>query len=269
MSIVAAVVATATQAAAVPSGEASALKDLAPLGGALVGIVALIVSAIMTAKTLRVSLLNTEAGIWQKANELEINEIQEKLDGFYGPFTQMSATNAMLSRDLRHRQIDSDTFLLLEKLFDRDWLKSLPEGERALVDEVVANAITLRNFINENAKMVDLKVQPYLSRVCAHYRILELAHQGKLGSDSKMFVDKYVFPIQVVSILNLEMARLEKRKRLLRSLPSQKPPLIEELVIPESLKLKDLPYPKRVQRDGLTMPISDSSTPGPTPTGPN
>lgn len=241
--------------------DSASLKDvfvvLAPFGATLVGILALIVSAIMTSRTLRVSTENSDASIWQKANELEIKEVQEKLDRFYGPFIQMSGTNALLSRDLRHRQSDSLSFLLIEKLFDRDWFNSLPSGERALVDEIVSNAVILRKFVMENAKMVDQKVQPYLSRLTAHYRILELAHLDKLGSDPTLFVQKYVFPIQIDSILKLEVARLESRKELLRSQPGRQPPPLVELVIPSSLKLKDLPYPKREHRDELNVPIQE------------
>jgi hypothetical protein len=230
---------------------------LAPFGATLVGVLALIVSAMMTSRTLRVSTENSDASIWQKANELEIKEVQEKLDRFYGPFIQMSETNALLARDLRHRQPDSQSFLLIEKLFDRDWLKSLPCGERALVDEVVSNAVNLRKFIIENARMMDQKVQPYLSRVNAHYRILELAHLGKLGTDPTLFVQKYVFPIQIGGILQLEVARLESRKELLRSQPSRQPPPMAELVIPASLSLKEIPYPRREHRDELNVPIQE------------
>ncbi|MCK1593340.1 hypothetical protein [Bradyrhizobium sp. 164] len=235
---------------------------ISPLGSAAVGIVALIVSAVMTTKTLRVSQLNNEATIWQKANELEVKEIQDKLDRFYGPYSQMSGTNALLSRDLRSRQQDSSTFLLIEKLFDKSWLESLPTDQKALVGELVTNAGNMRKFILDNAKMADAKIQPYLSRVCAHYRILELAHAGQLGTDPKPYVSKYVFPIQIEKVLALEVARLESRKQHLRSQPSKQPPMIGELLIPEDLKLPEWQYPKRQHRDGLNMPIVDKEQPG-------
>ncbi|MGY3615627.1 hypothetical protein [Bradyrhizobium sp. USDA 10063] len=261
MSIGGAFIQVASTAAS--AGEVWSAKDYAtvisPVGSALVGIVALIVSARMTTKTLRTSQLNNEATIWQKANELEVKEIQEKLDRFYGPYAQMSGTNALLSRDLRSKQSDSTRFLLIEKLFDCEWLASLPDDQKALVDELVSNAATLRNFIADNAKMVDLKLQPYLSRVSAHYRILELAHAGKLGTDSKPYVAKYVFPVQIEKVLALEVERLERRKQLLRSHPSKQPPIIEELAIPDNLKLPDWPYPKRENREGLNMPIDEKA----------
>src|SRR3546814_10381300 len=91
-------------------------------------------------RTLKVSQANTEAGISQKANEVEARTIETQLDGFYGPLIQLSGMNRLLSRDLRERQRDSDTLLLLEKLLNRDWLDGLPKGEQAMVTEIVANA---------------------------------------------------------------------------------------------------------------------------------
>lgn len=173
----------------------------------------------------------------------------------------MSGTNALLARDLRSRQTDSSTFLLIEKLFDREWLSAIPEDQRTLVAELVTNAAELRKFIVENAKMVNSQLQPYLSRSCAHYRILELAHCGKLGKDPTPYVSKYVFPIQTEKVLALEIGRLEKRKALLRSRPNSQPPLSDELVIPDELKLPNWFYPKRESRDGLNMSISEAAGP--------
>jgi hypothetical protein len=188
---------TPTAATSVAGWE---LKDYIGLISAITAIVALVVSYFVSSRTLRASLANTEASIWQKANETEVKAIR--------PFMQMSEVNRLLSRDLRDRQADSATFLLLEKLFDREWLKNIPLGEKALVGEIAANAETLREFISKDAKMVDLKIQPYLSRVSAHYRILELAYEGNLGEDGKPFVERYVFPRQIDEVLALEVSRL-------------------------------------------------------------
>src|ERR1700686_2138712 len=85
----------------------------------------------------------------------------------------------------------------------------------------------------------------------------ELAHCGKFGNDPKPYVSKYVFPIQTEKVLALEIGRLENRKALLRSRPNSQPPLSDELAIPPELKLPDWVYPKRENREGLNMPISD------------
>lgn len=230
-------------------------KDYAAFISATTAIVALVVSYFVSSRTLKASLANTEASIWQKANELEVKAIQEQLDGFFGPFMQMSGVNRLLSRDLRERQSDSATFLLIEKLFDRNWLKNLPTGEQAIVGEIAANAKALREFIAKNAKMGDLKIQPYLSRVSAHYRILELAYEGKLGEDPKPFVNRYVFPRQIDDVLALEVARLEKRMGSLRCNPAKPAPPRQELVIPNELRLKEWANPPREARPELNVPM--------------
>jgi hypothetical protein len=125
------------------------------------------------------------------------------------------------------------------------------------VAEVVANAKNLREFIAENAKMINAKVQPYLSRASAHYRILELTYEGKLGSEAKPFVDLYVFPVQIDDVLSLEVKRLERRKELLRSNPGKRVEPIEDLVIPENLKLKEWPKPARVSRPELNVAVTE------------
>ncbi|WP_035674345.1 hypothetical protein, partial [Bradyrhizobium liaoningense] len=216
----------------------------------------LLVSYLISSRTLKASIANTEASIWQKANEAELSAIQEQLETFFGPFMRMSEVNRLLSRDLRARQPNAQSFLLLESLFDREWLKNLPQGEQTLVAEIASNAKSLREFIADNAKMVNARIQPYLSRVAAHYRILELAYEGKLGSEAKPFVDLYVFPIQVDEVLSLEVKRLERRKETLRSNPGKSISPIEELAIPEQLKLKEWPKPLRVSRPELNVPVT-------------
>lgn len=231
-------------------------RDYLALVTAGTTIVALIVSYLINVRTLRVSQKNTESGIWQKANEVEMRAIEAQLDGFFGPFMQMSGINKLLSHDLRARQPDTDTFLLLEKLFDRTWLTDLSKGDQAMVAEIAANAKFLREFIASNAKMVDLAILPYLSRLSAHYRILELAFAGALGDDPKPFVNRYVFPIQSDSVLALEVERLQKRLAELRAAPGKAAAPTPPLEIPSKLALKEWVNPTRTDRPELTMPIA-------------
>ncbi len=231
-------------------------RDYLALISAVTTIIALLVSYFVSSRTLQASLSNTEASIWQKANEAEMKSIQDQLDGFFGPFMQLSKMNLLLYRDLRDRQPDSGTFLLIEKLFDREWLNGLPQGQRAIVGELAANARVLREFIAERARMVNLKVQPYLSRVSAHYRMIELAYEGKLGDDAALFVQRYVFPVQIDEILNLEVARLEARLNLLRANPGKTPPPSTDLAIPERLNLREWVNPPREPRPELNVPVA-------------
>jgi hypothetical protein len=104
--------------------------------------------------------------------------------------------------------------------------------------------------------MVDSKVLPYLSRLSAHYRILELAYDGSLGEDPEPFVSRYVFPSQIDHVLALEVARLERRMATLRAAPGKAAPSLPPLEIPEKYALKEWANPPRVERPGLTMPVA-------------
>src|SRR3546814_15512555 len=105
--------------------------------------------------------------------------------------------NRLLSRDLRERQRDSDTFLLLEKLFNRAWFDGLPKVEQAMVTEIVANARSLREFIAANAKMLEVKITQYISRQQAHYRMLHIAYNKQQDEDPETFENRDVFHSQV------------------------------------------------------------------------
>ncbi|CAO4157152.1 hypothetical protein [Methylorubrum extorquens] len=229
-------------------------RDYAAVASAVVAIVAVISGYFINRNTLAAAKQNSDATIWQKSNELEIKEIQAKLDSFYGPFRYMSQVNMLLNRDLRSRQNDLK-FLLIEKLFDQNWRKKLPDGERALLEEIVAKAKELREFIASHLGMIDQKVLPYLARVSAHYRMIELAYENKLGNDSQLFVSLYVFPRQIDEVMRLEVERLERRRAILMARPSAPPPPIELLELPSELTLKDWPNPRREQRPELNMPV--------------
>src|SRR3546814_13435338 len=105
MSVVAALMASASVPATAPIATASwEASDYLALIAACTTIIALVLSYLFNLRTLKVSQANTEAGIWQKANEVEARTIETQLDGFYGPLIQLSGMNRLLSRDLRERQ---------------------------------------------------------------------------------------------------------------------------------------------------------------------
>lgn len=246
--------ATATAAAAA-GPEGFGIAAIAAMTSAAAAVIAVIVGFVINRNTLQTARETAEAAAWQKANEAELKVIQDRLDRFFGPFRQMSGVNRLMSRDLRDRQRD-DRFILLEMLFDQAWLQSRPAGEIALINEIAANAKTLREFIAQHAGMVDESITPYLSLVSAHYRIIELAHAQKLGTDPAPFVLRYVFPAQIDKVLELEVARLQRRRDVLMKNPFAAPPTLEALSIPVELALKAWPNPPRVARPELNMPVT-------------
>jgi hypothetical protein len=240
--------------------DPATLAAMAAIASTAVALITVVVGVVINRNTLKTARETAEAAAWQKANEAELKVIQDRLDRFFGPFRQMSGVNRLMSRDLRDRQSD-DRFILLEKLFDQTWIQSRPAGEMALIAEIAANAKALREFIAQHSGMVDEGITPYLSRVSAHYRILELAHAGKLGSDPAPFVLRYVFPAQIDKVLELEVARLERRRELLMKSPFSAPPPREAIVLPAALALRDWPNPPRAHRAELTMPATGPESP--------
>src|SRR3546814_3401372 len=96
--------------------------------------------------------------------------------------------NRLLSRDLRERQRDSDTFLLLEKLFNRAWFDGLPKGEQAMVTEIVANARSLREFIAANAKRSEEHTSELQSLMRISYAVVCLKKKDKTIQDRQPFI---------------------------------------------------------------------------------
>jgi len=210
---------------------------LAPLPAAFLTLLGawfgLTISQRNTAKTIEGALKSTQATLWQKANENEIQSIQEKLDKFYGPLMTRLQADHILAQDIRSRQPEG--YRLLPSLFDKKWLTSLSEGERKLVAIICEHAGKLEEMII-NAGTVDPVLIPYLSRAAAHFRILRLAHEDALGSDAERF-KQYVYPKPLDAVLSLEVKRLTARVNALRAQPDAPLGPIDSLAIPENLRL--------------------------------
>ena len=195
-----------------------------------------------TRRTLKTAQRNSDASIWQQANETELREIQAKLDGFFVPFQLLSKSNHQLAQDIRARQ--GEGYRMLIKLFDKEWRDGLSDGDKKLVEIVCYNGEELRELIGEKSGLVDDKILPYLSRASAHFRILHLAYKRELGTDSERFQD-YVYPRQLDGVLELEIARLRNRIEELRANPGTAPKPLVPLQIPAELQL-----PEWVDPDG-------------------
>jgi hypothetical protein len=187
-----------------------------------------------TAAVTSVSRQTSEAAIWQKANEGELEDIQAKLDGFYMPFSLLAEANRLLAADVKSRQ--GTGYRLLIQLFDKGWRETLSAGDRELVKLICDNAEELRALIVAKSGLVDGLVLEYLSRASVHFRILQRAFKNELGEDPKLF-NKYVYPRQLDGVLQLEIDRLKARADELRSSPGVRLAPAAPLVIPPDLKL--------------------------------
>ncbi len=125
-----------------------------------------------------------------------------------------------------------------------------------MLAEIATNAKGLRTFIETHVGMVDEKIMPYLARASAHFRMLELAYEQKLGDDPRAWVEHYVFPSKVEEVLRLEVERLERRRDYLKANPFKAPPPLPDLQIPLSARLPEWPNPPRAPRPELTAPVA-------------
>jgi hypothetical protein len=224
-----------------PSFLGPIISGLITLVGVWIG---LTISERNTARTIEGALTSNRATLWQKANENELQGIQEKLDKFYGPFMTRLQADHILAQDIRSRQPEG--YRLLPSLFDHKWLANLSEGEQKLVAVICEHAGKLEEMII-NAGSVDPVLIPYLSRAAAHFRILRLAYERALGNSSERF-KQYVYPRQLDGVLQLEIQRLTARANDLRAKPDAPSGPITSLVIPEALRL-----PPWVDPDGRVL----------------
>ena len=214
-------------------------KDMAPvIAACITGLVSLIVLG----GTGLIAFISLRAGTWQKANEAEVKEIDEKLNKFYGRFMHSLGRTHLFAQDVRSKQPDPKNYRLLVQLFDAKWKDDLSAADKALVTQIVEAAEANDALISENLGMADPMLIPYFVCASAHFRILKLAGKGELGKDSKPF-ESYVYPKALDHVVNLEVTRLvTRREKLLANLsknhgamPKLQIPLKEEkykLVLP-------------------------------------
>ena len=105
---------------------------------AIISLAAVASSYFLSSRTLATSRELSDRSVWQKANESELNNIQQRIERFYNPNKQISEEIRIFSRDLRSRT--DQNFVLLRNLFDRHWVESLDEGRRFLLDSIVEKA---------------------------------------------------------------------------------------------------------------------------------
>jgi len=196
---------------------------LAGLGGALIGA--------------WVGRSNTVASINQKANELEIKEIQTRLNEFYGRFQQIADENHLIAREFKAHHGDPAMRTLL-MLLDPVRREALSPSDEAIVKSLVDNGNVLRTLIREKSGLVDAAILPYLSRAALHFSMLELAKEGKLDNEPLRF-ERFVYPAVLDEVLVLEMQRLNCRIRKLVENSSAAHPPLESLEIPDRLVLPD------------------------------
>lgn len=149
----------------------------------------------------------------QSSNRAELQDIQKKLDQFYGPYIHLSETNRLLIDEFRSRQ--SSTFRTLIMLLNPNWRSSYSTSDQTIVEEIIRLDVALRRLIQSKSGLVDRALVPYLARASAHFRMMKLAFDGKLENAPHRFA-RYVYPRELDAVLDLEMRRLSERMIELR-----------------------------------------------------
>lgn len=227
-----------------PTSSGWSAKDVLPPTVTLVGTILTIGVAIYTLRTnarntqesLRhtaESVRNSRESMIQEVNEAEMTELERKLDGFYGPYLHLSETNATLAHELKARQNKSGKdFRTLLALLDPREKAALSENDKAIIAEIISIDGALQKLIEEKAGLLEDEVQRYLWRADAHFRIIRLAHEGKLSGEPDRFVH-YVYPLAVDNVLREEVKRLRARHEKLRRAPTTEHEPIAPLIIPK------------------------------------
>lgn len=167
-------------------------------------------------------------------------EIGRKLNEFYGPFLQNAKKSTTLYRALTKNKND---FRLLDYLLDPSLFSPLSGNDKILVQEIIDIGTKQRKLIEEKGGLIDdrvlcsfnsnLKVNdqfPFerrdlhniglIPRVNAHYRILELAHNGKISGEITKFED-YRFPRELPQEIERRFNELQHEMKILRSSSSE------------------------------------------------
>lgn len=193
------------------------IKDLGP---STVALFAIIVSSIISVKSLNRNATLARDALQSKAHEEERRAIREKRDRFYGPFTQLRGVskhlyeifNARRSEDERKKFSDSEgNFRTLIALCRGHEFKD--DVDKVLLAEIIRIGEDSASLITKEIGLVDNPtLQTELSRAATHYRIIKLAAEGKLRTDGDEF-KKFSFPKEVDKLIEAQIATLDARLR--------------------------------------------------------
>lgn len=179
-------------------------EGIAAPGGILEWIKGLGPSAVGLA-ALWYSYRQTSAMLQDKQNEEERREIRHQLDVFYGPLRQLIDISREL-HDLFVSNREKD-FRTLTALVEGE---SFTGNDKALLDAIVRVTKQADRLVSRNEGLGSERLRSVLARASAHWRVLHLAHEGKLVGDSDRFT-KMLYPRTLLHELDEEIDRLRKR----------------------------------------------------------
>ena len=220
-------------------------KDAWTIGLGILGFVGVIAGIAIGAENVAFQI---RAGRWAS----EIERIEQQLDEFYGPLQRLLETNYLLHKILKSAQPNEKEFRTLDELMggysfsanDKALIAELIEIDRQLLELIdskggfVEGTITISAGTDKTLEQLGvevddiisdpktepeilkrkgpIKVQVHMSKIlakaCRHFRIIRLAHEGKLTKEVERFKD-FVYPRGLNRALDAEIDRLKERQR--------------------------------------------------------
>ena len=118
-----------------------AISAFAGVAGAFLG---LFMTTKNTQRTLAANAQLNQVAAKERANEREARNYGDQLERFYIPYRLLASANFMLAQELRERLKHGERFFI--KIFDKEWLNSLAEGDREIIQMICANADVLIRY---------------------------------------------------------------------------------------------------------------------------
>lgn len=197
------------------------IRDIGPT---VVGLGSLVVTIFISFCSLKRNAELTRRSIEEKAREEDRKSIREKLDQFYGPFTQFRGLSkhfydiftSRISEDLKVEYRDAEgKFRTLIALTRGHKFAGV---EKNLLDEIVRIGAESEKLILEKVGLVDdVDLQKLFWKAATHYRIIRLASEDKLTGGGAEF-DSFTFPYELDSKIEEKMNSLNKRLEQLQKM---------------------------------------------------
>jgi hypothetical protein len=159
------------------------------------------------------SIQQTEKRLRERQKEEERNEIQRKLNEFYGPCQTLMRETKMLHDLFKH----DDEFRTLTELLEG---REFTGNNEVLLEQVMEVTDKISDLIIDKSGLIEDEeenLQELLSRARVHFRILRLAYNDELSEDTER-LKEYVYPKDLDDEIKRKKTELENRLNKLREI---------------------------------------------------
>ncbi|WP_025542950.1 hypothetical protein, partial [Vibrio parahaemolyticus] len=163
----------------------------------------------------------------EERRKLEKSKLEDSLKTLYGPLKELREESKRLyetfALDLKHEHMEvyRERFRTLTYLRSHS-PKDLPEHDREILKHIIEISKKNVEFIEQNGWAIESPaLSTLLGKLCAHFRIMEIAAEGKLiGAPDEL--EDIVFPLETDGAIDNEINRIQNKIQELSQL-SQKP----------------------------------------------